>query len=76
MTETTDLSAAAPSADVASLRRLVNGVIWPGFIGTTVPAWLRQALTEGLAGVVYFSHNFLPGAAGPVSYTHLTLPTT
>ncbi|MCY0904861.1 glycoside hydrolase family 3 N-terminal domain-containing protein [Arthrobacter sp. H14-L1] len=64
MTETTDLSAAAPSADVASLRRLVNGVIWPGFIGTTVPAWLRQALTEGLAGVVYFSHNFLPGAAG------------
>ncbi len=64
MTETTDVSAAAQSSDSASLRRLVNGVIWPGFIGTTVPDWLRQAMAEGLAGVVYFSHNFLPGTPG------------
>lgn len=39
------------------LGRLVNGVIWPGFIGTTVPRWLAAALAEGLAGVVYFRHN-------------------
>ncbi|MBG0739742.1 glycoside hydrolase family 3 protein [Paeniglutamicibacter antarcticus] len=64
MTETTFVPAAVQSSDSLCLRRLVNGVIWPGFIGTTVPAWLRQALAEGLAGVVYFSHNFLPGTPG------------
>ncbi|WGW13856.1 glycoside hydrolase family 3 N-terminal domain-containing protein [Saxibacter everestensis] len=45
------------SSNDPQLRRLVYGVIWPGFIGTTVPAWLSDALADGLAGVLYFSHN-------------------
>ena len=57
---------AAPLAD-QQLRRLVNQVIWPGFVGTTVPAWLAAALQEGLAGVVYFRHNIDPDAPGQVS---------
>ncbi|WP_287931112.1 glycoside hydrolase family 3 N-terminal domain-containing protein, partial [Arthrobacter sp.] len=44
----------------ADLARLVNSVIWPGFVGTTVPSWLDRALRNGLAGVVYFSHNIDP----------------
>lgn len=44
----------------ADLPRLVNSVIWPGFVGTTVPAWLDGALRNGLAGVVYFAHNIDP----------------
>ncbi|MCB5282932.1 glycoside hydrolase family 3 N-terminal domain-containing protein [Arthrobacter sp. AL08] len=40
-----------------TLRRLVNGVLWPGFTGLRVPEWLARALDEGLAGVVYFGHN-------------------
>ncbi|WP_084141436.1 glycoside hydrolase family 3 N-terminal domain-containing protein [Cryobacterium roopkundense] len=42
--------------DPAALR-LVNGVLWPGFTGRTVPDWLARALDRGLAGVVYFGHN-------------------
>ncbi|UCR88672.1 glycoside hydrolase family 3 protein [Mycetocola spongiae] len=40
-----------------NLTRLVNGVLWPGFLGQNVPDWVREALGEGLAGVVYFGHN-------------------
>ncbi len=40
-----------------NLLREVNGVIWPGFLGATLPDWLRTALREGLAGVVYFRQN-------------------
>lgn len=39
------------------LERLANGVLWPGFLGTTVPEWMRDALENGLAGVVYFGQN-------------------
>jgi len=39
------------------LIRLANSVLWPGFLGTTVPGWLAQALEQGLAGVVYFAQN-------------------
>lgn len=39
------------------LTRLVNGVLWPGFLGSEMPAWLGTALDEGLAGVVYFAQN-------------------
>lgn len=39
------------------LERLANGVLWPGFFGTEAPAWLRDELREGLAGVVYFGQN-------------------
>ena len=39
------------------LTRLVNGVLWPGFLGTTAPGWLLEELRDGLAGVVYFGQN-------------------
>jgi len=39
------------------LTRLANSVLWPGFFGTTVPAWLHAALEDDLAGVVYFGQN-------------------
>lgn len=48
----------------ADLPRLINSVILPGFVGTTVPPWLQQALQDGLAGVVYFSHNLDPDTPG------------
>ncbi|KFF59763.1 hypothetical protein JF66_09010 [Cryobacterium sp. MLB-32] len=44
------------TVDPAALR-LVNGVLWPGFSGRTVPDWLAHALDDGLAGVVYFGQN-------------------
>ncbi|NVM93692.1 glycoside hydrolase family 3 protein [Arthrobacter wenxiniae] len=50
-----------PAADPT---RLVSSVIWPGFVGTTVPEWLDRALRNGLAGVVYFSHNIDPDVPG------------
>jgi hypothetical protein len=41
-----------------ALRALVGGVLWPGFLGRSLPAWLRRELADGgLAGVVLFSHN-------------------
>ncbi|MBC7591138.1 MAG: glycoside hydrolase family 3 protein [Salinibacterium sp.] len=40
-----------------ALRRLVNGVLWPGFTGLRPPDWLARACDDGLAGVVYFGHN-------------------
>ncbi|MDR6867342.1 beta-N-acetylhexosaminidase [Microbacterium resistens] len=43
------------------LERLANGVLWPGFLGTTAPAWLRTELRRGLAGVVYFGQNMGEG---------------
>ncbi|MCS3843670.1 glycoside hydrolase family 3 protein [Microbacterium sp. AK031] len=44
------------------LTRLANSVLWPGFFGTSLsgagaPAWLRTALEDDLAGVVYFGQN-------------------
>jgi beta-N-acetylhexosaminidase len=44
------------SADPA-VRRLIDGVLVPGFVGTTPPDWLRRALDEGLGGVCWFAHN-------------------
>jgi len=32
-------------------------VIWPGFLGRTIPDWLRREFDEGLAGTVLFAHN-------------------
>lgn len=51
----------------ADLARLVNSVILPGFVGTTAPPWLVAALGNGLAGVVYFSHNIDPDEPGQVT---------
>lgn len=45
------------------LERLANGVLWPGFLGTEAPEWLRSELRAGLAGVVYFSQNVGDGIA-------------
>lgn len=39
------------------LTRLANSVLWPGFLGTRPPGWLRDALAQDLAGVVYFGQN-------------------
>jgi len=52
------------------LLRLVNGVIWPGFSGRTLPEWLDGALHDGLAGVVYFSQNIDP--ADPAQLARLS----
>ena len=49
-----------PGSSHEDLLRLVNGVIWPGFSGRTLPEWLDGALHDGLAGVVYFSQNIDP----------------
>ncbi|MDP9445014.1 MAG: glycoside hydrolase family 3 [Actinomycetota bacterium] len=46
----------------AELRRLVNGVLLPGFIGTEPPSWLARAAADGLAGVAYFGHNVVDRA--------------
>lgn len=43
--------------------RLANGVLWPGFLGRTAPEWLIGALSDGLAGVVYFGQNVGPDLA-------------
>ena len=41
-----------------ALRALVGGVLWPGYLGRSLPVWLRRELADGgLAGAVLFSHN-------------------
>lgn len=45
------------------LERLANGVLWPGFFGTSAPQWLLEELRDGLAGVVYFGQNVGEGLA-------------
>lgn len=47
--------------------RLVRGVLWPGFLGRTAPAWLLRELDGGLAGVVYFGQNISPEPADVVA---------
>lgn len=42
---------------MSELSRLVEGVLLPGFRGTTVPDWLARALDGGLAGVCVFAPN-------------------
>ena len=33
------------------------GVLMPGFVGTTLPDWLRSLLEDGLGGICLFGHN-------------------
>ncbi|WP_416446276.1 glycoside hydrolase family 3 protein [Leucobacter sp. HNU] len=47
------------SAD-PTLQRLASGVLWPGFLGTRAPDWLRRGLDDGLPGAVLFGHNVDP----------------
>ncbi len=56
------------------LTRLVNGVLWPGFLGSEVPTWLGAALEEGLAGVVYFAQNLRGDTAALSADIHRRAP--
>lgn len=56
------------------LRRLANGVVWPGFLGSTLPAWLEHELAAGLAGVVYFAQNLHGDAAALSARIHEIAP--
>lgn len=56
------------------LSRLVNGVLWPGFLGSRMPAWLGTALDEGLAGVVYFAQNLVGDTAALSADIHRRAP--
>lgn len=44
-----------------SIRRLALGCLLAGFAGPDVPAWLAQALADGLGGVVLFGSNIGDG---------------
>jgi beta-N-acetylhexosaminidase len=39
------------------LSRLAATVLQPGFVGTSVPDWVRRCLAEGLGGVALFARN-------------------
>ena len=39
------------------LPELAAAVLQPGFVGTTVPDWVRRSLGEGLGGVALFARN-------------------
>ncbi|KQM81580.1 glycoside hydrolase family 3 N-terminal domain-containing protein [Agromyces sp. Leaf222] len=44
--------------DDPTIRGLVGGVLWPGFLGRGIPDLFRRELDEGgLAGLVLFAHN-------------------
>ncbi|MDQ0615909.1 beta-N-acetylhexosaminidase [Microbacterium sp. W4I4] len=58
----------------AELERLANAVLWPGFLGRTVPGWLADALANGLAGVVYFAQNLDGDTAALSSDIHRIAP--
>lgn len=40
-----------------AIERLVNGVLWPGFLGRGTPDWVARERDAGLAGVVLFAQN-------------------
>lgn len=42
---------------MTQLRTLVDALLVPGFVGTTMPDWLARRLEGGLAGVCWFAHN-------------------
>ncbi|MCZ2813351.1 hypothetical protein O2W15_18120 [Modestobacter sp. VKM Ac-2979] len=48
------------------LDRLVNACLMPGFSGATLPAWVADALADGLAGVCLYGQN-LTGEGPPVA---------
>lgn len=50
------------TSDLAHLRGLALGTIFPGFAGTTKPPeWVTRLAAEGLGGVVLFGRNIDPG---------------
>lgn len=56
------------SAGSTERRRRALGVLMPGFVGTTLPDWLRSLLEDGLGGVCLFGHN----VEGPAQIAALT----
>jgi len=56
------------------LTRLANSVLWPGFFGTAAPEWLRAALEDDLAGVVYFGQNISVDLAALSAEIHAANP--
>jgi len=56
------------------LTRLAHSVLWPGFFGTRAPQWLREALEEDLAGVVYFAQNISSDPAALSAEIHEANP--
>ncbi|MFD5215986.1 glycoside hydrolase family 3 protein [Microbacterium sp. NPDC058345] len=60
--------------DDDELIRLANSVLWPGFLGTTVPSWLADALGRDLAGVVYFAQNLGSDTAALSDEIHRIAP--
>ncbi|GAA1789281.1 glycoside hydrolase family 3 protein [Agromyces lapidis] len=55
------------AADDPTIRDLVGGVLWPGFLGRSIPDWLRRELDSGLAGAVLFAHNLHGEPAGALA---------
>ncbi|WP_110590086.1 glycoside hydrolase family 3 N-terminal domain-containing protein [Microbacterium suaedae] len=43
--------------DDTELIALANGVLWPGYLGRSMPDWVRRERDAGLAGVVLFTQN-------------------
>ncbi|SJN34582.1 Beta-hexosaminidase [Microbacterium esteraromaticum] len=62
------------TAHADELIRLVNGVLWPGFLGHVVPAWLETELERNLAGVVYFAQNLGGDTAALSAQIHAIAP--
>ncbi|MFC8079369.1 glycoside hydrolase family 3 protein [Streptomyces sp. NPDC057307] len=48
-----------PSSRHQQLTRLAGTVLQPGFVGTTVPDWVRRRIADGLTSVVLFGRNIV-----------------
>jgi beta-N-acetylhexosaminidase len=46
-------------SESAALRRAVSATLLPGFVGTTLPAWVAIRLRDGLGGVCIFGTNIV-----------------
>ena len=51
------MSVPQPSPTDTALRRSIAATLLPGFVGTTLPAWLEERLRNGLGGVCVFGQN-------------------
>ncbi|MEY9851596.1 beta-N-acetylhexosaminidase [Leifsonia sp. EB41] len=51
------MSVTQPSPTDTALRRSIAATLLPGFLGTTLPAWLEERLRNGLGGVCVFGQN-------------------
>ncbi|MEY9952683.1 beta-N-acetylhexosaminidase [Leifsonia sp. EB34] len=51
------MSVTQASPTDTDLRRSIAATLLPGFVGTTLPAWLEERLRNGLGGVCVFGQN-------------------